>query len=188
MNEYRQSYRVFPLWAVLLLTIPVGLGVWGVSAARYSDAVAGTPLFALFAYGLAVGYANRMGVNVTASGVAKAFGPLPCGAQPEWVPREEIAKVYLRYVYVSGKSGRAPYWAAGVERTDGRWVDLSDPLAPVEAVRGMAVEMAQALEWTEPIAVLRGQPAAYDRKHVMPWLLWGGLVAGALVWGLMHTI
>ena len=63
-----------------------------------------------------------------------------------------------------------------------------DALAPVEAVRGMAVEVAQALDWTEPIAVLRGQPAAYDRKLVMPWLLWGGLVTGALVWGLMHTI
>lgn len=181
MNEYRQSYRVFPLWAVLLLTIPVGLGVWGVSAARYSDSLAGTPLFALFAYGLAVGYVNRMGVSATVEGVAKGFGPLPCGVPPEWVPREEIARVYLRY---AGEKR----WVAGVERTDGRWVDLSDPLATVEAVRGMAVEVAQALEWTEPVAIVRGAAPATDRRHLQPWLLWGGMAAAAVVWALIQSI
>ena len=188
MDEYTDSYRLFPLWAVLSLTIPVGLGAWGISAARYADTLAGTPLFALFAYGLAVGYANRQTVRVTAEGVAKAFGPLPCGVQPEWVPREEITKVYVRYVYVSGKSGRAPYWAAGVEDAAGRWVDLTDPLAPAESVKESAQRIAAMLRWTEPIEVLRGMPAVYDRKALAPLMLWAGLVLAGLLWGLLQSL
>ena len=188
MDEYTDSYRLFPLWAVYLLTIPVGLGAWGVSAARYTDTLAGTPLFVLFAYGLAVGYANRQTIRVTAEGVAKAFGPLPCGTQPEWVPRDEVAKVYVRYVYVSAKSGRAPYWAAGIEDTSGRWVDLTDPLAPTDAVKESAQRIAAMLRWTEPIEVLRGMPAVYDRKALAPLLLWGGLIFAAFAWGLLQSI
>ena len=188
MDEYTRSYRLFPLWAVFLLTIPVGLGAWSVSAARYSDALAGTPLFVLFAYGLAVGYANRQTIRVTAEGVGKAFGPLPCGVQPEWVPRDEIAKVYLRYVYVSGKSGRAPYWAAGIEETGGRWVDLTDPLAPTDAVKESAQQIAAMLRWTEPIAVLRGMPAVYDHKALAPLLLGGGLIFAAVAGGLLQSL
>jgi hypothetical protein len=188
MDEYIRSHRLFPLWAVFLLTIPVGLGAWSVSAARYSDALAGTPLFVLFAYGLAVGYANRQTIHVTAEGVGKAFGPLPCGVQPEWVPRDEIAKVYLRYVYVSAKSGRAPYWAAGIEDTGGRWVDLTDPLAPTDAVKESAQQIAAMLRWTEQIEVLRGMPAVYDRKALAPLLLWGGLIVAAFAWGILQTL
>lgn len=184
MDEYRDSYRVTPLWAVLVLTIPVGLGAWAIAAAGYVDSLAGTPLFAMFAYGLAVGYLNRVGVRVTAAGVEKWFGPLGAGVAPHYVDREEIAKVYVRYVYKTAKSGQAPYWAAGVERTDGVWVDLTNPLATTEAVRGAAVEIARALEWQEPIAVLRGNPAKWERKEmVTPYLLWGGAATAALVWG-----
>lgn len=188
MDAYTDSYRLFPLWAVLSLTIPVGLGAWGISAARYADTLAGTPLFALFAYGLAIGYINRQTIRVTAEGVAKTFGPLPCGVQPEWVPREEIAKVYLRYVYVSAKSGRAPYWAAGIEDSGGRWVDLTDPLAPPESVKQSAQHIAAMLGWTEQIDVRRGMPAVYDRKALAPLLLWGGLVVAAFGWGLLQSI
>jgi hypothetical protein len=184
MDEYTDSYRLFPLWAVFLLAIPVGLGAWGVSAARYTDTLAGTPLFALFAYGLAVGYANRQTVRVTAEGVGKAFGPLPCGVQPEWVPRDEVAKVYVRYA----QTAKARYWVAGVEDTGGRWIDLTDPLAPAESVKESAQRIAAMLRWTEPIEVLRGMPAVYDRKALAPLLLWGGLIFGALVWGLLQSL
>lgn len=183
MDEYSDSYRLFPLWAVLSLTIPVGLGAWGISAARYTDTLAGTPLFALFAYGLAIGYVNRAWVRVGANGVTAGFGPLPCGLQPDWVPRDEVAKVYLRYV----QTARARYWAAGVERTDGRWLDLTDPLATSDVVKKRAEAIAIALQWTEPIAILRGQPPAYDRRAAAVWLLWGGLVTSAFVWGLLHS-
>lgn len=184
MDEYRDAYRVTPLWAVLLLTIPVGLGAWGIAAAGYVDSLAGTPLFALLAYGLAVGYVNRVEVRVTAEGVETWFGPLAAGVAPRLVAREEIAKVYLRYVYMAPRSGKASYWAAGVERTDGVWVDLTDPLAPAEAAREAAVEMARALEWEEPVALLRGNPPQWDRKRMAsPYVLWGGAVAAALAWG-----
>jgi hypothetical protein len=179
MDEYTRSYRLFPLWAVFLLTIPVGLGAWGVSAARYSDTLAGTPLFVLFAYGLAVGYANRQTIRVTAEGVGKAFGPLPCGVPPEWVPRDEI---------VTAKSGRAPYWAAGIEDTGGRWVDLTDPLAPTDTVKESAQQIAAMLRWIEPIEVLRGMPAVHDRKAMAALLLWGGLIVAAFAWGILQTL
>ena len=184
MSEYAHSYRLFPLWAVLVLTIPVGFGAWGVSAAGYVNTLAATPLFALFAYGLAIGYVNRANVRVTPDGLVASFDPLPCGAPPEWVPRDEIVRVYLRYVYVSAKSGSASYWAAGVERADGRWLDLSDPLLPPEAARETAQEIALALEWTEPIAILRGMLPVPDRRMLSPLLLWGGTLAVAFLWGI----
>ncbi len=183
MTEYANSYRLFPLWAVLLLTIPAGLGSWGISASSYVDRMAGTPLFLLFGYGLAVGYLNRRWVRVNAEGVAAGFGPLPCGVHPDWVPRDEVRKVYVRYVNVSPKSGRAPYWAAGVERADGCWLDLSDPLAPSGEIREAAQELAAALEWPEPIELVRSMPTVFDRRRVTgPLLLWSGLVMAALVW------
>jgi hypothetical protein len=178
MEDYTHSFRLFPLWAVLALTIPVGLGAWGVSSARYADSLAGTPLFALFGYGLAVGYLNRLSVRVNAEGVATEFGPLPCGVQPEWMPREEIARVYIRYV---GK-----HWAAGVESISGRCLDLTDPLASGEAIRQTAGMVAAHLGWPEPVEILR-EPVAADRKHAGPLLLWAGLVAAAFAWGLLNS-
>jgi hypothetical protein len=178
MDEYTSSYRLFPLWAVLSLTIPVGLGAWGVSSARYADTLAGTPLFALFGYGLAVGYLNRFSVRVTNEGVWTSFGPLPCGVQPEWVPRDEIVRVYIRYV---GK-----HWAAGVESTGGHCLDLTDPLATGDGIRQSAEAIAMMLAWTEPVEILR-DPVAADRKYMGPLLLWGGLVVAAFAWGLLNS-
>jgi hypothetical protein len=183
MDEHSSSYRLYPLWAVLLLTIPVGLGAWGVSAARYADTLAATPLFALFVYGLAVGYVNRAWVRVTAEGVGTGFGPLPCGVQPVWVDREQIAKIYVRLVE---SSETTPRWAAGVERTDGQWVDLTDPLAPGESVRESAQEIALALQWEEPIAIVRGQPATAGSR--LPWLLWGSLLIAATLWAALKIL
>ena len=77
MNETMHSYRVAPLWAVLLLTIPAGLAAWGVVAAGYSDSLAGTPVMALLAYGLAAGYVNHFRVRANAEGVTAEIGPLP---------------------------------------------------------------------------------------------------------------
>lgn len=188
MEEYTDSYRLYPLWAMLLLTIPVGLGAWGVSAARYSDTLAGTPLFVLFAYGLAVGYMNRAWVRVTAEGVETGFGPLPCGVQPAWVPRQEVAEVYVRFVSVSARSGQSPYWAAGVQRTDGQFVDLTDQWAPLEEIQQSAQEIAATLQWTAPIQLLRGSPPYGDPRRTAPLLLWSGLVAAAIVWAALKRI
>jgi hypothetical protein len=182
MDEYSSSYRLYPLWAVLLLTIPVGLGAWGLSSARYADTLAGTPLFALFVYGLAVGYINRAWVTVTAEGVATGFGPLPCGVQPVWVAREEVEKIYVRLVE---SSETTPHWTAGVERTDGQRLDLTDPLAPGESVRESAQEIALALQWQEPIEIVRGKPGS---RLGVPLLLWGSLVAAAAVWALVKMV
>ncbi|MEO6760020.1 MAG: hypothetical protein ABIO24_11250 [Saprospiraceae bacterium] len=182
MEEYSSSYRLYPLWAVLLLTIPVGLGVWALAAARYSDTLAGTPLFALCAYGLAVAYINRAWVRVTGEGVGTGFGPLPCGVQPVWVPREEIEKIYVRLVEASETT---PRWAAGVERTDGHCVDLTDPLAPGETVREAAQEIALVLQWQEPIEIVRGKPGA---RLAVPLLLWGALLIAATLWAALQIL
>ena len=180
MDEYSSSYRLYPLWAVLVLTIPVGLGAWGVTAASYADTLAGTPLFALFVYGLAVGYVNRGWVTVRAEGVTAGFGPLPCGVQPVWVAREEIANIYVRWV----EAAKTPHWAAGIEHSDGQRIDLTDPLASAEAVRETAQEIALALGWTEPIQITKGAA----KTLAMPWLLWGGLLIAATAWAVLKSI
>lgn len=185
MDEYTSSYRVWPLWAVLLMTIPAGLGIWGIAAAGYVDTLAGAPMFALLTYALAAGYLNRAHVRVSVEGVTAWQGPLPAGVQPQFVGREEIARVFIRYVHMSPRSGQAPYWAAGVERRDGVWVDLTDPLAGTEVVRSAAAEIAQALEWEEPIAVIRQQAQVFDRWRIgSPLLLWAAAFGAALAWGL----
>jgi len=187
MDEYSSSHRLYPLWAVLSLTIPIGLGAWGVSAARGMNTLAGTPLFALFAYGLAVGYLNRVWVRVTADGISTGFGPLPCGVHPIWVARDDIAKVYLRLIPVAADSEQTPHWAAGVERIDGQWFDLTDPLAAAEAVRESAQEIALTLQWTEPIQLLRAAPPNDYPKRSIPLRMWGALVAAAIVWAALYS-
>ena len=184
MDEYSSSYRLYPLWAVLVLTIPIGLGASGVSTARYADTLAATPLFALFVYGLAVGYINRAWVRVTPEGAGTGFGPLPCGVQPVWVDREEIAKIYVRLI----ESSEAPRWAAGIERTDGHWVDLTDPLAPAETVRESAQEIALALQWEEPIEIVREKPASAGSKLTLPLFLWGSLLIAATLWAALKVL
>jgi hypothetical protein len=182
MNESVHSFRVAPLWAVLVLTIPAGVAAWGVVAAGYAGSLAGTPVMALLAYGLAAGYVNHIRVRAGAEGVTAEVGPLPVGMHAVWVPREEIARIYVRRAVMAAKPQPMRYLAAGVERADGRWLDLTEPLAPAESVLANAREMAAALDWGEPVEVLEEDPPGPNENQAAPWRLWAGLLAGGFVW------
>ena len=183
MNEYFRNYRVVPLWSAILLTIPVGMGVMGIAHEGFKDLVAGGPIFFLFAYGLVAVYINRAFVRVNREGIQSGVGPVPLAPAFTPVPRGEITKVYVRHAWMPTKSGSINYLAAGVQRTDGRWLDLSQPMIADDLVWREAAAIALALAWPLRIEELRGLPPKKDWAAARFVWYWGGAILAGIAWG-----
>lgn len=185
MNDGRhvRTYRLAPLWACIVMTLPIGAGTCSILRDWGYDALAGGPLFAIFWYALLAGYLNRTRVQVSWEGVQAECGPIPVMPRPERVHFSEIRRVYVRQAFMPTKSRAIPYLAAGVERTDGRWMDLSEPLISEERVWAEARDIARALSWSRPIEELSGRPKKMDWMAGRFLLYWVGAAMAAFTWG-----
>lgn len=183
MNEYFRIHRLVPLWAALLITIPVSLGILGIAHEGFHETLAGGPLFLLFAYALAGGYLNRVSVRVNGQGVSSALGPVPLAPAQPPVALGDIVKVYVRHASRPTRSGSIPYLAAGVERADGRWLDLSEPMMADDLVRREAHAIAAALAWQRPVEELWGAPPTRDWISMRGVWYWLGAVLAGMAWG-----
>jgi hypothetical protein len=182
MAVYERTHRLAPWWLVVILALILGVGTMGVARAGKWDAVAGLPVFAIFWYGWAVAAVNRARVRVDWEGVRTELGPLPVGAVTEGVKAWEVARVYVRHAWMPTKSGSIEYLAAGVERADGRWMDLSAPLGKDEEAWNDAREIARALSWARGVEELWGKPRKMDWKAARPVWIWAGAFLAAIAW------
>ncbi|HEU0123851.1 MAG TPA: hypothetical protein VFQ91_25185 [Bryobacteraceae bacterium] len=185
MQEYSHNSRVLPVWVAVILTVPLALGTADVFGPGWSkDAAAGLPLFIVFWYLLGAIYCNRYWVRVTWEGITQGHGPVPFGPAPPLTPRSDVAKVYVRHAVLSGRFGSHPYLAAGVEKIDGSWMDLSPWPMEDEKVWAEAKAIADALAWPYPVAELWGRPPKMDWGAAKPVLYWSCAVVAGFCWGL----
>lgn len=182
MGTYVIEYQAIPrlgMHIVAALIAVLMAGNWPRAAHEWA---ARGPLFALAAYGVAVGYANRSRMEVSTAGVTLSSGPLPVGPGARPVRREEIRRVYWRYAWQPTRHGGYHFWTAGVEAADGRWLDLAEPGADPAAAYAAAGRIAAALQWPVPPVELQGLPPRHDERELGTALAWVGVLMFTLVW------
>lgn len=183
MSAYLRAHRIAPLWAMCVLSVPILAGTYSIVREGFWECVAGGPLFLTFGYALAVGFVTRVQVQADWRGVRISYGPLPVAPKPEDVPHSDVVKVYVRHATMPTRTGSIPYLAAGVQRRDGRWVDLSQPLLDDATVWKEAAEIARALAWPRPVEELRGRAPRSDWNAARAVWYWGGAVTAGFLWG-----
>lgn len=169
-----------------MLSLVLGLATADVFGRGWSrDALAGGPLFLLFWYLLAGAYCNRYWVRVTWEGVTQGHGPVPFGRDMEPVLRSDVAKVYVRHAIQPSRFGSHAYLAAGIEKTDGSWMDLSPLPLEDDKVWLEARAIAGALAWPYPVVELWGRPPKLDWGAARPLLYWSAAIFAAFGWGII---
>ena len=182
MSTYRRNFRSCPLSIALVLPPLAAWFIWPALDGGWASVWQLGPVMALFIYGTLVCFVNRVRIEVTARGVWMRKGPLPVGPQAPPVLREHIAEVYVRRVEQQIKGSQVEYLAAGVLRTDGACLDLTEEHAPDDAVRQHALAIAAALHWNRPIVSIDEQVENLESSLAIAYLGWAGLLMVSLVW------
>lgn len=183
MDAFVREHRLVPRGPAAVVAVFFAIGTVSLVREGAREMVAGLPMVALMAYGLAAALLNRVRTQVDSRGLAVVNGPVPVAPASPVMPRGEVAKVYVRHAVLPSKTGPIPYLAAGVQRADGRWYDVSDPILDDAGVWREARELAAALQWNGPVEELWGTPPTRDWKAMRPIWYWTGAVLGAMAWG-----
>ncbi len=178
---FERSYRLAARWKAAVMTAFLVFATWQVASEGRRQVVAGAPLFAVYVYGLALLWGNRVRVRVDAAGARVEIGPVPSAPRTEPVPAAEVAAVYVRRAAMPTRSGAVPYLAAGVQRNDGRWLDLTEPLIADERVWAEAREIAAVLGKSVTEGWARA-PKPDWRQSRVAWY-WTGAVLAGIGWG-----
>lgn len=183
MEIYTTEHRLTDRWMAIIIIGFYMIAVAILVREGIRDVVAGLPLFALLGYGTAAAFRNRIRVVVNREGIRVENGPLPVQPATPTVERAQVARVYVRHAYMPTRFGGVFYLAAGVERSDGTWLDLSAPGIPDEDVWRRANQIARSLEWSGPVEELHGRaPKADPRGTRVAWY-WTAAGLGAMLWG-----
>jgi hypothetical protein len=183
MEIYSSEHRLTERWKALAVTGFYTVATIAVVHEGPREIIGGLPLFALLGYGLAAALRNRIRVVVQNGRIQVENGPLLVEPPTPTVERAEVAQVYVRHAYMPSRSGGGFYLAAGVERSDGTWLDLSAPGLPDEEVWRRARQIALSLEWPGAIAELRGRAPKADPRGTRVVWYWAGAGLGAMLWG-----
>lgn len=181
--EYLRIHRMAPVWTLIFMTAVIGLAAAAIARSGFWDTVAGVPVFGVLFYGLAIAWVNRVRVEVDWRGARITCGPLPAIPRPPEVGFQDVEKVYVRHAQMPTKSGSIRYLAAGLQRKDGRWVDLSEPLIPDEEVWREAWRIARALSWPRGVVELHGLPPRMDWQAANGVWYWAAAFLAGLGWG-----
>lgn len=183
MDAYRREHRLAPQRPVRFIALFYAFAVWMIIREGPRELIAGAPLFAVLGYALAAGLFNSVRTRAGSTGIAVDFGPLPVAPAPAPLPRDEVAKVYVRHTVMPTRTGGIPYLAAGVQRTDGRWYDLTEPLLDDAAVWRDAQALSIALQWPAPVEELWGAPPRRDWQAMRAVWYWTAATIGSIAWG-----
>lgn len=148
---------------------------------------AAVPGIVLGGYLVCVMWRNQVTVSAGPIGVRKENGPLPGPERLRVIPREEIARVYIRSFTVTGKYG-GRFRTVGVETKDGDNLDLMASCPPHPGMAEEARKLAAALGWTEGVTELAEQGKRRWRwAGVAPILRLVGAVGACAAWALAIT-
>ena len=183
MESYSTERRFTERWKVLAVT---GFYVVATIAAVHEgprEIIGGLPLFALTGYGLAAALRNRIRVVVDSGRIQVENGPLLVEPPTPTVERAQVARLYVRHAYMPSRTGGGAYLAAGVERSDGTWLDLSAPGLPDETVWEQARQIARSQEWPGAVEELHGRAPKADPRGTRVVWYWTGAGLAAMLWG-----
>ena len=115
-------------------------------------------------------------------GVARGAGPLPVAPKPDLIRFDQVRRVYVRHAIIRLKANSLPYLAAGIERIDGRWLDLSVPRLEDAVVRREAAEIAAAPSWPRPVEELTGAAPSPELSEMRAVWYWGAALLASILW------
>ena len=182
MTEYFRSRRPVPLWLVLGMAIAIAPEIQRNLRPGGTRLIAMVSILGVAAYAVASGCLNRTWVRVNWQGVARGAGPLPVAPNPDLIRFDQVRRVYVRHAIMRLKATSVPYLAAGIERIDGRWLDVSAPRLEDAVVRREAAEIALALACPRPVEELTGEAPSPEQSEMRAAWFWGGAVLASIVW------
>lgn len=183
MEIYSTEHSLTERWKVLVFIAFYTIAVAILVREGTRDVLAGLPLFALLGYGTIAAFRNRIRVVVNREGIRVGNGPLPVQPATPTVERAQVARVYVRHAYMPTRFGGFFYLTAGVERTDGTWLDLSATGLPDATVWQQARQIARSLEWHGSIDELRGRAPKVDPAGQRVIWYWTGACLASILWG-----
>jgi hypothetical protein len=183
MESYSTEHRLTERWKALAMAGFYTVATVAVVHEGPREIIGGLPLFALLGYGLAAALRNRIRVVVDSGRIQVENGPLLIEPPTPTVERAQVARVYVRHAYMPSRTGGWAYLAAGVERSDGTWLDLSAPGLPDEDVWRRANQIARSLEWPGPVEELHDRAPKADPRGTRVVWYWTAAGLGAMLWG-----
>jgi hypothetical protein len=180
---WKTSKRWLPLWAAVLLGLPVMGCTAGVvlSALDGSTSFWQLPLFGVFIYLWLTMLFNRTEVEVTVGGAWVRTGPLPSGFERERrIDLSRVLRVLIRIQ--SGPKGTHEHYAC-VEEQGGAWIDLLGPYYEIEEAQRFAAQVVRTWAWTQPVTAEWG----IRRNQRLVWVVvgWGGAIVLGFVWAFL---
>jgi len=183
MSEYRVKRPAGGKAFAVLFAIGIVMGLAILTGEKRSGVwTASIPVIVLACYGAALLWRNEHEISVTREGLRLRTGPLPAFERERWIPKETVARVYVRSFTLTGKHG-GRFRTAGVELRNGDSLDIAISCPPDPAMEDEAKKIAEALAWREGIVRLdeRGR-AGLRWAAVWPVLRAFGLVALCAAW------
>ena len=114
------------------------------------------------------------------------MGPLSGGGKPSLATATEVVRWYVRLVIVPARYGATKFHAAGVELTDGRWIDVLAPYETKEEAWSAVSKASLVFGGGSPLPVVMvgGLPRKRDWRGALVVFAWGGAVIVALLLGM----
>lgn len=183
---WKKSKRWLPLWAAILLAVPVIGGTTGVvlSALDGSSSFWQLPLFGVFVYVWLMVALNRTEIEVDGDGAWVRTGPLFSGFEPERrIQRADVSRLWVRIQ--AGPKGATEYVAC-VEQAGGGWMDLLGPYWKQEQAAKVAAEVAETWGWPGEVTA----EWRVKRNPRLGWVIvgWGTTILLGFIWAAVVEI
>jgi hypothetical protein len=180
------------VWLAVVAMIIWCLGLIGIFSSYiredYADwrgLIAGLPFYSMIGYGLASLLLNTTSVRTTPAGVDIVNRRLPGTHSRRFIRADDVVHCYHRFIAVPSKSGSTSYYAAGVETSDGPWIDAMAPVDTDKDAERAAREIAAVLSIGQksPIPVTSGgiPPRNWNALRVV--IAWSAAFVAAMLLG-----
>jgi hypothetical protein len=123
-------------------------------------------------------------VRVDAEGFRRTYGPLPLGRAEAPAPAGEVRRVYVRWATAATRYGTHRYLTAGLETAGGRWIDITEPGEPEQAVWAAAHRLSEALGGHVPVEGQSHRAPGINKAALAAVAVWFAAAWLAVVWAI----